>query len=117
MIREIWLKIFLVSLHMIKKKVSSEPILQITRNKEVVVVEFICEKEETYKCSEYIFIDSEEHAQRFEKDLIWVSHRVNGTDFSYYANEEEVIIDHSELVSISILTGYVGCDFKEHFSF
>lgn len=102
---------------MINKKVSAEPILQISRNKEVVVVEYICEKEETYKCSEYIFIDSEEHAKRFEEDLIWISHRVNGTDFSFYANSEEVIIDHSELVSITISTGYIGTDYQEHFSF
>ena len=102
---------------MMNKKVSLEPILQITRNKEVVMVEYICQKEETYKCSEYIFIDSEEHARRFEKDLIWISHRVNGTDFSFYANNEEIIIDHSELVSITISTGYIGTDYQEHFSF
>ena len=99
------------------KKVSLEPILQITRNKEVVMVEYICQKEETYRCSEYIFIDSEEHAKRFEKDLIWISNRVSGTDFSFYSNNEEVIIDHSELVSITISTGYIGTDYQEHFSF
>lgn len=102
---------------MMNKKVSTEPILRISRVDETVTVDYICEGEESYKSVEYTFNDAEDRAARFEKDMIWVSNRVSGTDFSFYANEEEVIIDHSDLVSIAIATGYSGCDFKEHLSF
>jgi len=109
--------IILLSLHMMNKKVSTEPILRISRVAETVTVDFICEGDEAYKSVEYTFNDAEDRAILFEKEMTWVSNRVSGTDFSFYANDEEVIIDHSELVSISIATGFAGCEFKEHLSF
>jgi hypothetical protein len=99
---------------MINKKVSPEPILQITRAREVVIVEYICDKEDTYQWSEYSFNNAEERAKRFEEDLQWVANIVNGLNFSYYANGEEVMIDCTDLVSISIATGDAGCAFIQH---
>ena len=99
---------------MINIKTSPEPILQITRVREVVIVEYICEKEETYQWSEYSFNNAEDRAKRFEEDLNWVANIVNGTGFSFYVNSEEVMIDHSDLISIAISTGYAGCEFIQH---
>ena len=96
------------------KKISSAPAMHITRIHDVVVVEYTCEKEDDYKCSEYSFNEVEDRAKRFEQDLKWVANIVNGSNFSFYTNEEEVIIDHSDLTSISIATGFAGCEFMRY---
>ena len=103
-----------VPLSMTEKKISPEPAMLITRIHDVVVVEYTCDQEDNYKCSEYAFIDAEDKAKRFEQDLKWVAHIVNGSNFSFYTNEEEVIIDHSNLTSISIATGFTGCEFMQY---
>lgn len=86
----------------------------ITRIADVVSVEYTGEKLEDYKCSEYIFNEAVDRAIQFEEDLKWVAKIVNGSDFSFYTNEEEVIIDHSSLTSISISTGDVACEYIRH---
>ena len=97
-----------------KSKVSLEPTLHITRVHELVVIEFTCEKEDLYKCGEYSFNEAEDKAIRFVAELKWVAKIVKGNDFSFYANEEEVIIDRSDLTSIAIATGFVGCYFSRY---
>lgn len=99
---------------MIEKKTSLEPALLVTRIADVVIVEYTNEKLEDYKCSEYIFNEALDRAIQFEEDLKWVAKIVNGSDFSFYTNEEEVIIDHSSLTSISISTGDAGCEYIGH---
>lgn len=99
---------------MSEKKTSPEPAMLITRIRDVVVVEYTCNQEDAYKCSEYAFIDAEDQAKRFEQDLKWVANIVNGSNFSFYANDEEVMIDHSNLTSISIANGFAGCEFMQY---
>ena len=97
-----------------KSKISSQPTLQITRLQEVVIVEYISEQEDSYKWCEYKFSKAEDRAKRFEEDLKWVATIVNGSNFSFYTTEEEVIIDYSDLIGIAISTGYPGCEFINH---
>lgn len=97
-----------------EKKISPEPAILITRVRDVVVVEYTRDKEDAYKCCEYAFINAEDLAKRFEKDLKWAANIVNGSNFSFYANDEEVMIDHSNLTSISIATGFAGCEFMQY---
>jgi len=99
---------------MLKKKVSLEPELQITRIRDIVIIEYSCDQEDAYKCCEYLFNDAEDRAKHFAADLLWVSKIVNGSNFTFYTNDEEVIIDHSNLTSISIATGFAGCEYKEY---
>jgi len=96
------------------KKEFLDPVMQVTRVREVVIVEYTCEKEDIYKWSEYTFNNAEDRAKRFEEDLKWVANIVNGSNFSFYSNGEEVMIDSSDLISISIATGYAGCEFIQH---
>lgn len=111
---KIFERINFVPLQMTEKKISPEPAMLITRINDVVVVEYTCEQEDDYKCSEYAFNEAEDKAKRFEKDLKWVAKIVNGSNFSFYTNEEEVIIDYSDLASISIATGFAGCEFMQY---
>ncbi|MDP4291821.1 MAG: hypothetical protein Q8908_12125 [Bacteroidota bacterium] len=99
---------------MVNRKISPEPLLQITRAGEVVIIEYICEKAETYRWCEYDFSDAEDRAKRFEEDLKIVANMVKGSDFSFYASEEEVMIDYTDLISISVSTDYMGCKFLQH---
>jgi hypothetical protein len=96
---------------MIERKISQEPGLLITRVADVVIIEYTSEKPEDYKYCEYRFNEAEDRAMKFEENLKWVANIVNGSDFSFYTNEEEVIIDHSSLTSISISTGDAGCEY------
>jgi hypothetical protein len=99
---------------MIERKISQKSAMLITRVADVVFIEYTCEKLENYKHCEYIFNEAVDRAIQFEEELKWVANIVNGSDFSFYANEEEVIIDHSSLTSISISTGDAGCEFIGH---
>lgn len=98
-----------------KKIISHQPSLNDNRVGSVVAVENTCNRKSSYKFSEYLFNDGEDRSKRFEEELKWVASIVNGHNFSFYSNTDEVIIYRSDQTSISIATGSAACEFIQHY--
>jgi hypothetical protein len=98
-----------------KKIISQQPSININRVGSVVGVEYTCNRIASYKFSVYLLNDGEDQAKKFEEELKWVASIVNGSNFSFYTNNEEVILYHSDQTSISIATGSAACEFIQHY--
>ena len=98
-----------------EKIISHQPSMNINRVGSVVAIEYTCNRIVSYKFSVYLFNDGSDKAKRFEEELRWVASIVNGSNFSFYTNCEEVIIYHSDQTSISIATGSAACEFIQHY--
>ena|ERR1035437_6580124 len=98
-----------------EKIISQQPSLNVNRVGSVVAVEYTCNRIASYKFSVYLFNDGEDRANRFEEELKWVASMVSGSSFSFFTNNEEVIIYRSDQTSISIATGSAACEFIQHY--
>ena len=100
---------------MLEKKLSHQPSMNVNRDGSVVAVEYTCNRIASYKLSVYLFNDGKDRAKRFEEELKWVASIVNGSNFSCFTNNEEVILYHSDQTSISIAIGSTSCKFIKHY--
>jgi len=98
-----------------EKKISQQPSINVNRDGSVVAIEYTCNQIASYNLSVYLFNDGKDRAKRFQEELEWVASIVNGSNFSFYTNNEEVILYHSDQTSISIATGSAACEFIQHY--